>query len=120
MKKIISVLLVTATLLSLLTIGVSAGPVYRLDGLSEDYIALMQAEDEMILGSISAKYESNGDPGCISRPDCSKSSRPTAWKWSAPACTSAWGRSVRSRNRTYWNTRCTPKRSSSRPRRLNA
>ncbi len=68
MKKTLSVLLAVLTLLSLLSVSVSARSVYRVDGLSEDYAALMaDAGDEFELGSISAKYESNGNPGAISK-----------------------------------------------------
>ena len=68
MKKIFAVLLTMLILFSLLSVGVSARPVYRLDGLSEDYAALMQASAyDLTLGSISAKYESNGNPGAISK-----------------------------------------------------
>lgn len=68
MKKTLAVLLAVLTLLSLLSVGASAKSVYRVDGLCEDYLALMEdTNDELILGSISAKYESNGNPGTISK-----------------------------------------------------
>ncbi len=67
MKKLLAVVLAALTLLSLLSVSASAGSVYRPDGLCDSYLELMaDGTDEMILGSISAKYESNGDPGRIS------------------------------------------------------
>ena len=67
MKKILVVCLAALMLFSMLSVGVSAKSVYRLDGLSEDYAALMKSSPyDMTLGSLSAKYESNGRPEAIS------------------------------------------------------
>ncbi len=68
MKKITTVLLALSLLLSVFTLGANAYTGrYVLDGLSEDYqIMLNSADEDMQLGSLSAKYESNGRPDTIS------------------------------------------------------
>ncbi len=68
MKKILTMLLVISLCITSLTIGAGAySGRYMLDGLSEDYQVMLSSDDEdMQLGSLSAKYESNGRPDTIS------------------------------------------------------
>jgi len=67
MKRLLAVILIASVVLSLFSLTVSAKSVYRLDGLCEDYCELMEnAAYDMTLGSVSAKYESNGNPATIS------------------------------------------------------
>lgn len=68
MKKFIAVILSVAALLPCVFVGVSAGGRFKLDGLDAEYQSIMesQADDSFLLGSLSAKYESNGNPGTIS------------------------------------------------------
>ena len=68
MKKIMTVLLALSLWVSAFTVGANAYTGrYVLDGLSEDYqIMLNSADEDMQLGSLSAKYESNGRPDTIS------------------------------------------------------
>lgn len=68
MKKILTVMLAVSLMLSALTVGASAfAGRYVLNGLSEDYQVMLSSDDEdMQLGSLSAKYESNGRPETIS------------------------------------------------------
>ena len=71
MKKLLAALLAALTLLLPLSMSASAAPVYRVDGLSEDYAALLEnGGEEYYLGCISAKYEcgdARGKPGAISK-----------------------------------------------------
>lgn len=68
MKKILTVLLALSLLLSAFTVGANAfAGEFVLNGLSEDYQVMLSSDDEdMKLGSLSAKYESNGRPETIS------------------------------------------------------
>ncbi len=67
MKKVLAAILVVSVVFSLFGMTASAKPVYRLDGLCRDYAELMEnATYDFTLGSISAKYESNGNPATIS------------------------------------------------------
>ncbi len=68
MKKTLAILLAVMLVFSTASFGVSAyRSKYMPDGMDSGYYALMATEDEsMLLGSLSAKYESNGRPGTIS------------------------------------------------------
>ncbi len=68
MKKIMSVFLAAVLMFGSLSIGANAyRGRYMPDGMDFGYYALMATDDEaMQLGSLSAKYESNGKPGTIS------------------------------------------------------
>lgn len=68
MKKVISVFAAVLMAVSCLSIGAQASVrKYALDGMDTDYYALLDDGDEaMLLGSLSAKYESNGNPATIS------------------------------------------------------
>ena len=68
MKKITAILLVVSLLVSGFTFGAQAySGRYMLNGLSDEYCLMLNSADEdMQLGSLSAKYESNGNPGTVS------------------------------------------------------
>lgn len=71
MKKIIPIILAFAVLMPCITVAANkAEPEFILNGMeSEYYIMLNSVEDSsdaLLLGSLSAKYESNGDPSTIS------------------------------------------------------
>ncbi len=68
MKKLLSVMLSVMLIFSTVSFGASAyRSRYMPDGMDSDYYLLLTDDDEaMQLGSLSAKYESNGNPGTIS------------------------------------------------------
>jgi len=68
MKKFLTVLAALSLLLSSFSVGANAfAGEFVLNGLSEDYQVMLSSDDEdMKLGSLSAKYESNGRPETIS------------------------------------------------------
>ena len=68
MKKILTLMLAVSLWVSSFTFGAQAfGGRYVLDGLDEDYLIMLNSTDEdSQLGSLSAKYESSGNPGTVS------------------------------------------------------
>lgn len=67
MKKVLALVLTAATLFLCVVLPISAKSTYSLNGISGFYSSLMNETDpELVLGSLSAKYESNGNPGSIS------------------------------------------------------
>ena len=68
MKKTISLFMAALVAVSCFSFGSQASfRKYALSGMDADYYTLLDANDEaMLLGSLSAKYESNGDPSTIS------------------------------------------------------
>ncbi len=67
MKKYISLLGALLILVSAFSFSTQAYGRYAPDGMDSDYYALLDVNDEaMRLGSLSAKYESNGNPATIS------------------------------------------------------
>lgn len=69
MKKVLSLIIAVLMLVPGFTVSSQAfGSRYAPDGMDTDYYAMIDSGDdeEMLLGSLSAKYESNGNPATIS------------------------------------------------------
>lgn len=71
MKKIIPLILAFAVILPCFTVAASrAEPEFVLNGMEPEYYIMLNSleddSDAMLLGSLSAKYESNGNPATIS------------------------------------------------------
>ncbi len=68
MKEVTAIIFAAVLLFGSLAVSVGAyGGKYRLDGLDTEYYLMLETDDEaMKLGSLSAKYESNGNPATIS------------------------------------------------------
>ena len=70
-KKTVSLLLAFAVILPCITVAANASePEFILNGMEPEYYIMLNSADSnsdvFLLGSLSAKYESNGDPSAIS------------------------------------------------------